>query len=658
MPSPASPVERPADAPAPIHPVARLLTEWSRDAVLIGIVVLALVASRGALIASLWSYAGPQADAGGVLTALVRGFPFDLRTATIALLPTVAFSLTVLRWPWPSARRAVRTALGTVLLTLILLLTIVDHFYFREYASQFDHFVIGLVYDDTTAILRTVWNEHPVEWAAVGTAAFAAAAAWLLSRAMRWTPPARFDRAPPWLLVLLIPVALAVLVCSARGSVSRLPAQSKNVAVTRDEKLLNKLVLNPITALQRAIADHRESSAGSRRFDPQEVRAALDRLGVRGADADSLSDHFSRTAHGADRPPRHVVLLVMESLSAWPQAESWKPFALTERTRGLAAEGVAVQRFLSESTGTMASLGPLLSGLPDCGIEQSYQQLARKPFATSLAPIFRRLGYRTRFFYSGYLSWQRLGDFVTAQGFDEIRGGGTISDWTDGNEWGVDDEKLLSYVLRERDDALPTFDVVLTTSNHPPFSVDVYGKGFPWRTAPPGLPIDADADLRVLGHLWYSDRALGDFVDALRRDHPGTLVAITGDHYGRRFPNRHPSPWERSAVPGVLLGPAVEGRRLAATAGSHLDLVPTLVELCAPAGFAYHALGTDLFAVAQSEIATNAGALTATGALEWNNRGDATLTPEEAKRLTQVKADRAAISAWALLRGDRLPPTH
>lgn len=639
-----------------VSPLARLLSEWARDAVLIGAVVLALMAARGALIASLWSHAGPQADAGGVLTALVRGFPFDLRTATVALLPTVVFSLTVLRWPWPRARRVLRTALGTTLLTGILLLTIVDHYYFREYASQFDHFVIGLVYDDTTAILRTVWNEHPVLWAALGTAAFAWGIAWLLARLARWTPEDRLARLRPALLASLIPVTLILLVCAARGSVSRLPAQSKNVAVTRDEKLLNKLVLNPIAALQGAIRDHREASAGAWRLEPLEVRAALHRLGAPGADADSVSGHFRRTARGADHPPRQVVLVVMESLSAWPLAERWKPFALTERTSGFAAEGVAVPRFLPESTGTMASLGPLLSGLPDCGIEQSYQPLARRPFATSLAPIFRRLGYRTRFFYSGYLSWQKLGDFVTAQGFDEIRGGGTISDWTDGNEWGVDDEKLLSYVRREQDDAMPTFDVVLTTSNHPPFSVDVYGKGFPWRSAPPGLPIDADADLRVLGHLWYSDRALGDFVDGLRRDHPGTLLAITGDHYGRRFPNRHPEPWERCAVPGVLLGPAVDGRRLAATAGSHLDLIPTLVELCAPAGFAYHALGADLFAVPQAEIATNAGALTTTGALEWNNRGDATLAPEEAKRLTQLKADRSLVSAWALLRGDELPP--
>ena len=380
-----------------VSPLARLLSEWTRDAALIGIVVLALIIARGALIASLWGYAGPQADAGGVIAALARGFAFDLRTATVALLPTVVFSLTALRWPWQRARRILRTALGTAVLTLVLLLAIVDHFYFREYASQFDHFVVGLVYDDTTAILRTVWSQQPVVWAAVGTAAFAAFDAWLLARVARWTPAAGIARVPRWLQAALLPVALVALVCAARGSVSRLPAQSKNVAVTRDEKLLNKLVLNPIAALQGAVNDYREAANDARRLDPAEVRAALARIAPSGPAADGIADHFAHRARGADRPPRHIVLVVMESFSAWPLADAWKPFALAERMRGLAAEGVAVPRFLPESTGTMASLGPLLTGLPDCGIEQSYQPLARKPFATSLAPIFRRLGYRTRF---------------------------------------------------------------------------------------------------------------------------------------------------------------------------------------------------------------------------------------------------------------------
>jgi phosphoglycerol transferase MdoB-like AlkP superfamily enzyme len=79
---------------------------------------------------------------------------------------------------------------------------------------------------------------------------------------------------------------------------------------------------------------------------------------------------------------------------------------------------------------------------------------------------------------------------------------------------------------------------------------------------------------------------------------PKALCAITGDHYSRKFLNARPDLFERSAVPLVLYGPDVlEGVSFPDdVAGSHIDLAPTFVELVAPAGFAYHAIGRDLFA--------------------------------------------------------------
>jgi phosphoglycerol transferase MdoB-like AlkP superfamily enzyme len=143
-------------------------------------------------------------------------------------------------------------------------------------------------------------------------------------------------------------------------------------------------------------------------------------------------------------------------------------------------------------------------------------------------------------------------------------------------------------------------------------------------------------------------------VARVAREQPDTLFVITGDHYGRRFPNRHPDAWERTAVPGILVGPAITGRTLAATCGSHLDLIPTLVELCAPAGFPYHAVGVDLFREAQHQAATAAGALTRAGALEWNNLGDDT-TGDARKNLEQLRADRAAFGWWRLTHGAQVP---
>ncbi|MFM1941587.1 MAG: hypothetical protein RI897_569, partial [Verrucomicrobiota bacterium] len=62
-----------------------------------------------------------------------------------------------------------------------------------------------------------------------------------------------------------------------------------------------------------------------------------------------------------------------------------------------------------------------------------------------------------------------------------------------------------------------------------------------------------------------------------------SLFAITGDHYSRRALASRPTLYQRTSVPLVLYGPAL-GRvaRPPALAGSHVDMVPTLVELVAP----------------------------------------------------------------------------
>ena len=278
----------------------------------------------------------------------------------------------------------------------------------------------------------------------------------------------------------------------------------------------------------------------------------------------------------------------------------YRALGLGSNLVALAESGLWIKGFMPSGESTMKSLAAIISGLPDAGVFTNYQPSGRRPFPTSIAPIFRRLGYKTRFFYGGNLSWERMAEFCEAQGFEEIYGESQITKWgrKSASNWGVKDEYLFRYVAETVTASPRSFNMIMTTSYHPPFDIDVEEAGFALREMPAEFkPLyDGKTPMRVFGHYWYADRCLGEFVRTVEAKLQYALVAITGDHASRRFLNERPSLYERRAVPLILHGPDVLKNVTAPPnmAGSHLDIAPTLVELAAPAGFQYHSMGANL----------------------------------------------------------------
>ncbi len=619
------------------------------------------------MIAALHRHLGPNATATAVASVFLNGFRFDLRAATLAALPSILASLLAFRFDLAGLRRRLRIYTAAVFAPASAVLIAVDIAYFKEFGNQFDHFLFGLVFDDRKAIFRTIWNGYPVIRIAVAVAAVAVPAWWLARRLFAADPfvPRQFERLPRWSNALVLLLAFSLIVCCARGSMGRRPAQMKIAAVTADE-FLNKMVVNPFDMLATAVSDYVQlgRATGLDRFlHHGEIGLAAQRHFGTAAEVPDIDAGAMRHAPGTLHPPRHVVLIVMESYSAWPTLPEYRPLHLADELVSLSGAGISVPRFISAGPGTMPSLGTLLTGLPDAGLPMSYERGARNPFPTAAAVIFRRMGYRTRFFYGGYLSWQRIGELAGRQGFDEVHGGGEIGNWRDGKEWGVDDEHLFDFARKTITDNVPSFDVILSVSNHPPYDVDLAARGERIDHVPPQLAgrFDGSVDLNVLGHFRYADHCLGRFVRSAAGGLTAPLFAITGDHYGRKFPNAHPTLFERLAVPFVLYGPAVlPGRGSAAqTVGSHLDILPTIVDLAAPADFSYPALGRDLLqpGPVQAGLGCSA-AMTVSGIVEFADSGpvvQGSLSSAEITSLRHRYDDLHALGWWRTRNGPALP---
>jgi phosphoglycerol transferase MdoB-like AlkP superfamily enzyme len=158
--------------------------------------------------------------------------------------------------------------------------------------------------------------------------------------------------------------------------------------------------------------------------------------------------------------------------------------------------------------------------------------------------VMSEQGYSPTFIYGGYGTFDNMNAFFGSNGYRVI-------DRTDfdtpkfSNIWGVSDEDLFRNALAEfdrqqaRDERI--FSVIMTTSNHKPF------------TFPDGVPgVKAKGGGREAG-VRYADYALGRFVDALQRRpyFKDTLVVIVADH-GARVYGREDIPLPTYAIPFMV----------------------------------------------------------------------------------------------------------
>jgi phosphoglycerol transferase MdoB-like AlkP superfamily enzyme len=204
----------------------------------------------------------------------------------------------------------------------------------------------------------------------------------------------------------------------------------------------------------------------------------------------------------------------------------------------------------------------------------------------TLGSPFRERGYDVRFLYGGFALFDNMEAFFAGNGFEVVdRTDLSAEEIGFANAWGVADEDLFRRVIREGDRSQaagrPFFSLVLTTSNHRPY------------TYPDGrVPIPSHTGRH--GAVQYTDWALGDFLRQAEsrpwfRD---TVFVIVADHCASSA-GKTDVPVRRYHIPLLVYAPGhVEPRRVE-TLASQIDVGPTLLGLL---GFSYRSrfFGRDL----------------------------------------------------------------
>lgn len=660
-----------------------LLYHWGKDFQAWLFIILSLTLFRGVLITA-FRQQSESLTLSNLLNVLGTGFRFDIAVAAVWVLPTILLALLLPLLKRERLLQKLRQWWLQLYIVLVIPLLGADLVFFNEFGDQFNMRIFGIIHDDTEAILITIWKEYsPIPFLLISGFIIWGAShlgrRWL-GYEINWRRLFMRPLSEKWAIRFAIGVVCFIfMIAMMRGGLLwGEPIRLKHAFVT-DDLFLNRTVVNPISSLRFTINEKMEldSDRGLSRLWPSDDiqdaattvynhRHGRTTAPVRFNNLDAL---LQQTTTGKiNKPAKHIFLLLLESHSGWTVMPQYRELGFSPQLGVIASKGIYFPNFLASGVGTIPTVNSIFSGMPEIGLNTNYEIESLKPYPTGIATLMKQLGYKTRLFYGGYLGWERLDQFAPNQGFDELHGGGKMSlGGKETNEWGVDDKHLFDYIMDSIDPDIPSFNFILTTTNHPPFDIDLEAAGFPISKIPAELKATKKGTLPRLGHLWYADQQAGGFINRAQDKFDDSLFAITGDHTARaqlRFPGNNLL--EPTAVPLIIYGPDLIDKqsRTVKSGGSHIDIAPTLVNMVAPAGHKFSSFGIDMLQKGGDDYGLGAGNIIGSTFLKGdnpaakiNNIEDA----EEAPNPTSVARAQdyfqalKALSWWRIKRGAQLP---
>jgi phosphoglycerol transferase MdoB-like AlkP superfamily enzyme len=451
-----------------------------------------------------------------LLKAAAAGFVFDLATLAYALLPIAVYLLLV---PRRFATHRLHTLLVQMLFLLFVAVLIFDgcaeYFFFDEFGTRFNFIAVDyLIY--TREVVGNIRESYPLLpiFTGIGVAALLIAGlTWrTLGRATTATFAGAYHRSGA---LLLLPAVAALLFVNINQSA----ISTNNYA--------NELAGNGIYNLVAAFRNNELNFTHFYRTAPEErVLARLHTLVTERNNSFVAPDsgRFTRhiTAAGAERR-LNLIVVVEESLSAEYLGSFGNRQNLTPNLDRLAGQSLLFTNLYATGTRTVRGLEALALSIPPLPGTSIVKRPQNGGFR-SWGEILNGKGYESKYIYAGYGYFDNMNAFFSGNGFKIVdRADFTKDEITFANVWGVCDEDLFRKTIREAGAShaagKPFFSMVMTTSNHRPF------------TYPEGR-IDIPGKTGRSGGVKYADYAIGRFIAEASRQpwYKDTIFVFIADH--------------------------------------------------------------------------------------------------------------------------------
>lgn len=546
-----------------------------------------------------------------LVPAFMRGFRFDFKVASFLFLPVLVLGLVHAFWPQKSLVLVAKKVTHFIWL-LALILIMVDQQYYAFFQSHINVLIFGIAEDDTTAVLHSMWTDHPVvRWLLiVGTLYYLIQ--WINKKFLNATPHLQLP-VKKTLLVFLLYIPLHVLLM--RGSITSPFPLQRDDSIVSNHPFINYLVMNPFFAIKEAIKDKNNSSSylpETKILEKHSLESLEQALHfAEKKDWDALYSISSKNTLLEEKKP-NVVYVMMESWSGFLFDNHAKDNNLLSTFEPHIREDYLFRNVLSATTSTLPAMEGMLMGKEIRDVFIWNSPFRFKSFPSAIAQVYKSKGYRTVFITSGKMGWRNLNQWIPKQGFEEMYGQNDIlSKYDDALEcsWGVYDEysfRLAGDILKNETQR-PLFIYVMTTSNHTPYEIPPHFKPGPTKIPSelgPALTTSEDLAQKSLVGYQYANKALGDFISDVK-DHraikDNTVLLAVGDHSSWMLSPRNSeimSPAKALSVPLYFYLPEYLKSSIQFSperAASQKDILSTLIPLTLSEA-RYFNLGTNLFA--------------------------------------------------------------
>ena len=517
----------------------------------------------------LWARFGPAADvpALDLPWLLLAGLLNDAVESLYLFAPFTLYLLLVPdRWHRTPLHRGLLLAGTALTIGALLYLAVAEIYFFEEFDARFNLVAVDyLAYP--TEVFVDIWEAYPVVQVLLGALLLASAVTWLLRR--RWT--AGMQAVAP-LSARAVPFAAFAMALLA--AVAWYPTDALSWSSNRVE---NEILQNGYSSFFRA--------AATNEIDYHAYYASRDKtanLDLLASSLQSSGGKFTRLAEGRlDRrfPARadglgrlNVVVIASESFGAAFSKLYGSKRDLTPNFDAFAQRGLWFSNTYASGTRTVRGLEALTASFPPIPTVSILRRPGNDGIAT-WGRVMRDLGYQTSFLYGGYGYFDNMNAFYSGNGF-------TVLDRADidhvrfENIWGVSDEDLFDRAIQHFSQLSarqePFFSIVMTTSNHKPYT---------FRPGLEGLGIPAQGGGRAAG-VRYADFALGYFLREAEKQpwFDDTIFVVVADH-GARVYGKAEIPLRTYEIPLMIYAPKHIAPRRVDTLMGQIDVAPTVLGL-------------------------------------------------------------------------------